>query len=74
MTLWTVARQAPLSMVIPQARIREWVAVPPPGDLPNPGIEARCPASGQSRAHVNLSPILTTLALNDRGFLNTLVE
>ena len=22
-----------------QARILEWVAVPPPGDLPNPGIE-----------------------------------
>ena len=43
MTLWTVARQAPLSMVIPQARIREWVAIPPPGDLPNPGIEPRSP-------------------------------
>jgi len=22
-----------------QARILEWVAMPPPGDLPNPGIE-----------------------------------
>ena len=24
---------------ISQARILEWVAFPPPGDLPNPGIE-----------------------------------
>ena len=27
-TLWTTARQAPLSMVILQARIQEWVAMP----------------------------------------------
>ena len=29
----------------PQARILEWVAIPSPGDLPNPGIE---PASLRS--------------------------
>ena len=27
-----------------QARILEWVPCPPPGDLPNPGIEPRSPA------------------------------
>ena len=27
-----------------QARVLEWVAVPSPGDLPNPGIEPRSPA------------------------------
>ena len=27
-----------------QARILEWVACPPPGDLPNTGIEPRSPA------------------------------
>ena len=27
-----------------QARILEWVACPPPGDLPNPGIKPRSPA------------------------------
>ena len=27
-----------------QARILEWVAFPPPGDLPNPGIKPRSPA------------------------------
>ena len=31
--------QAPLSMGILQARILEWVACLPPGDLPNSGIE-----------------------------------
>ena len=31
-------------MGILQARILEWVACPPPGDLPNPGIEPRSPA------------------------------
>ena len=32
---------------IPQARTLEWVAIPPPGDLPDPGIE---PASLMSPA------------------------
>ena len=27
-----------------QARILEWVAIPSPGDLPNPGMETRSPA------------------------------
>ena len=38
---WTVACQAPLSIGILQARTLEWVAMPSPGDLPNPGIEPR---------------------------------
>ena len=29
---------------ISQARILEWVAIPPPGDLPEPGIKPRSPA------------------------------
>ena len=38
-TLWTVARQAPLSMGF--SRQEYWSGFPcrPPGDLPNPGIE-----------------------------------
>ena len=43
-TSWTVARQAPLSMGILQARILGWVAMPSSRDLPNPGIESRSPA------------------------------
>ena len=41
---WTVAYQAPLSTRILPARILEWVAMPPPGDLPNPGIKQGSPA------------------------------
>ena len=40
---WIVAHQPPLSMGILQARILEWVACPPSGDLPNPGRELRSP-------------------------------
>ena len=39
---WTVAHQAALSMGFFQARILEWVA-PPPGDLPDLGIEPMSP-------------------------------
>ena len=43
-TRWTVARQAPLVCGILQARILEWFAMPPPpGDLPNSGIESASP-------------------------------
>ena len=45
-TLWTGVHQAPLSLGILQARILEWIAMPPrppPGDLPNPEIESRSP-------------------------------
>ena len=48
-TLWTVARQAPLSMGF--SRPEHWSGLPytPPGDLPGPGIE---PASLMSPASV----------------------
>ena len=36
---WTTVRHAPLSMGILQARILEWVAIPPPGDLPHAGVK-----------------------------------
>ena len=43
-TAQTVARQASLSMGFPQGRILEWVAIYPPGDLPNPGTEPQSPS------------------------------
>ena len=43
-TLWTVARQAPLSIGILQARILEWVAMPSSRDIPDPEIEPKSPA------------------------------
>ena len=46
-TPWTVNRQAPLSMGFPRQEYwRGWL-LPPPGDLPNPGME---PASLMSPA------------------------
>ena len=44
MTPWTIVHEAPLSMGILQARILEWIAITPPGDLPNSGIESTSPA------------------------------
>ena len=43
-TPWTVARQTPLSVNFPQGY---WSGLPfpPPGDLPNPGIEPTSPGS-----------------------------
>ena len=46
-TLGTVARQAPLSIEILQARVLDWSPLPPLGDLPDPEIE---PASLTSPA------------------------
>ena len=38
-TLWTVACQAPLSMVFSRQEHWSGLPCPPPGDLPDPGIE-----------------------------------
>ena len=44
LTLWTVARQAPLSVEFPRQEYWSGVPFPPPGDLPDPGIEPTSPA------------------------------
>ena len=38
-TLWTVAHQAPLSMGFSRQEYRSVLPCPPPGHLPDPGIE-----------------------------------
>ena len=38
-TMWTVARQAPLSMGFPRQEHQSELPFPSPGDLPNPGIK-----------------------------------
>ena len=40
----TVAHQAPLSVGLPKQGYWSWLPFPPPGDLPNPGIEPMTPA------------------------------
>ena len=42
--LWTVARQAPLSMEFSRQEYWSGLTCPPPGDLLDPGIEPRSPA------------------------------
>ena len=44
-TLWTVARQASLSMGFSRQEYWSGLSCPPPWDLPNPGIEPKAPAS-----------------------------
>ena len=43
MTPWTVACQAPLSMEFPRQEYWHGLPFPSPGDLPDAGIESRCP-------------------------------
>ena len=43
-TPWTVAHQAPLSMRFSRQEHWSGLPFPPPGDLPNPGIEPSSPA------------------------------
>ena len=43
-TPWTVAHQAPLSMGFSRQEHWSGFPCPPPGDLPNPGIEPASPA------------------------------
>ena len=43
-TSWTVAHQAPLSMRFSRQGYWSGLPFPSPGDLPNPGIQPRCPA------------------------------
>ena len=43
-TLWTVARQGPLSVGFFRQEYWSGLPFPPPGDLPNPGIKSESPA------------------------------
>ena len=44
-TLWTVAFQAPLSMGFSRQEYCSGLLCPPPGNLPDPGIEPTSPVS-----------------------------
>ena len=44
-TLWTGAHQAPLSVGFSRQEYWSELVRPPPGDLPNPGIEPKSPVS-----------------------------
>ena len=40
-TSWTVAHQTPLSIEVSRQESWSGLPFPPPGDIPNPGIEPR---------------------------------
>ena len=44
-TLWTVARQTPLSVGSSRREGWRWLPCPSPGDLPDPGVELASPTS-----------------------------
>ena len=44
-TPWTVSRQAPLSLGFSRQEYRSGWSFPPPGGLPDPGIESESPVS-----------------------------
>ena len=76
-TLWTVAHQTPLSMGF--SRQEDWSGLPcpPPGDLPNPGMELMSPAAPDLQADSLLkshwgSPMLLHLAVNNINVQNSL--
>ena len=50
MTSWTVAHQTPLSMGFSRQEYWSGLPCPPPGDLPNPGIEPVSLASPELQA------------------------
>ena len=51
-TLWTIARQAPLSMGFSREEYWGGVPGPPPGDLAHPGVEALSPDFFLTTRHV----------------------
>ena len=55
-TLRTVARQAPLSMGLSRQEYWGGLPCPPPGDLPNLGIELVTPASPAFQADSTTEP------------------
>ena len=68
-TLWTVAYQAPLSMGFSRQEYWSGLPFPSPGDLPDPGIEAMCPAlqAGSLLLSHRESPILHVFTIKPFG-------
>ena len=74
---WTEACQVPLSMKFSRQEYWSGLLFPSPGDLPDPGIEPRCPAS---QAHswwlppFSFDACYTTMVKNLPGMKETWVQ
>ena len=69
-TLWTVARQATLSMGLSRQEYWSGLPCPPLGDLPDPGIEPRSPALQADSLPSELQGKLTLIILKFLHILN----
>ena len=57
-TPWSVAHQAPLSMGFPRQEYWSGLSFPPPGDLPDPGIEPTSLVSPVGRFFTTAPPVM----------------
>ena len=64
-TPWTITRQAPLSTGFSRQEYWSGLPCPPPGDLPNPGIEPTSHVSPDLQAY-----LFTTEPLRKPSFMN----
>ena len=55
-TLWTRVHQAPLSMGFSRKEYCSGLPCPPPGDLPDPGIESAAPVAPALQALFTAEP------------------
>ena len=62
-TLWTVGHQAPLSTGFSRQEYWSGLPCPPPGDLPNPGIESPCLVPHLTGSDFSFSPVSMILAV-----------
>ena len=72
-TLWTTARQAPLSMVFPRQEYWSGLPYPPSGDLPGPGINLSSLMS-PALAGWFFTTVATWEALSDRLLIQVSIE
>ena len=68
-TLWTIAHQAPLSVEFSTQESWIGLPLPPPGDLPDPGIEPMSPAlqADSLTAEPPAEPIVLRISVFYRG-------
>ena len=62
-TLWTVGHQVPLSTGFSRQEYWSGSPCPPPGDLPNPGIEPPCLVPHLRGSDFSFSPVSMILAV-----------
>ena len=67
-TLWTAAHQDPLSLGFPKQEYWGGFPFPPPGDLPNPGIESASPVSPALQVNSLPTETLGMLKSHQRRF------